>query len=354
MANSFEKVMQACLESKKAPAKKTVNEKKGTPAKKRIAESAKRPSTKKLHESDDPEVEADVDVAIDDVVVDDDVMDDVADDIVVVVDPELDAEDVDSITAELQDIVDGTPEGEVPTLDDYVGDYTYSCPICGTAFFSETEMAAGDECPVCGEVPEAFVLDGQVASTEEGTEDEEIPAEDLEVDIPEEDLEVDVPDEAAEECKKRESKRMRTGYTGYQLDESTFNPFLTKFIKENYKNAKSFAMKSATLSAKKTLKIECVITMKSGAKKTAVLAVEGFDPRKKILLAKDASGTFKAEGKVAPFKFAVKTTGKTITCEGLKYNFTTKAIKEGARLQISGNLIRESAQKRNFQKGRRK
>ncbi len=354
MASSFEKVMQACYESKKPVAKKT-----GT-AKQRIAEAKKPVAKKKFYEAEETDIIDDTEDA------DNGSMDDVADDVVVVVDPEVDAEDVDTVAAELQDIVDDTPTGEIPTTDEYVDDYTYGCPICGSTFFSAEEMSEGDECPVCGETPNGFVLTGQVAAAEDTDESADTEAdigdEDLDVDVPEEELEPadDEADEgllglglgaatvgaAASAGKKIADKIMSSKAprsTGYQLDESTFNPFMTKFIRENYKNAHSFTMKKASYDKNsKALKIECVITMKSGAKKNAVLKVEGFNPNAKTFLAKDASHTFKCEGRTAPFRFSVSQVNRTIRCEGLKYNYVTKAMKEGARLQVSGNLIRES------------
>ena len=251
-------------------------------------------------------------------------------------------------------------------------------------------MEDGDDCPVCGETPEAFVLVGQVAEAED---EEEIPAEDgeeevvvdaeseLVADVPEDDLEADVVEDeeevAAEEAYRRaraRAQRARTEmrrsnvrrtatrrpasrkaemrkpatrksapkFTGYQLDESTFNPFMTKFIRENYKNARAYAMKSATYNkARKALKVECVITMKNGSKKRSVLTFEGFNPNNRALLAKDTTNTFKCEGRTAPFRFSVRKVGNVIKCEGLKYNYVTKSLKEG-RLQFTGNLVRES------------
>lgn len=373
MASNFEKVMQACLESKKTPAKKAVNSKKTI--KKTINESKRTAPRRRLREEFE-EDEVDVDVDVDD----DGVMDDVVDDVVVVVDPELDAEDVDTIADELQDIVDDTPEGEVPFTDEYIGDYTYGCPICGSNFFSDTEMHAGDECPVCGETPDDFVLAGQVAEDEAVVDDEDLGDEDfadeegiddveLDVETPDEDLEADVDEEELENFRrmKRNSRARKENRrtpsrrsnvpqrrnTGYSLDESTFNPFLTKFIRENYKNARSFVMKRATYNkATKDLRVECLIAMKNGKTKKATLKFEKFNPNNKILAAKDASRTFKCESRnIAPFKFKVSCRNKVIKCEGLKYNYVTKGLKENARLQVSGNLIKES--RKNPTQGRR-
>lgn len=331
MASIFERTMNACLESrqaaKKNSLKKTINESKKT-------------STKKLTESD--ELTDELDDAED---LDDEFADDVVDDAIVVVDPEMSEDEVSDAAAEAQEIVDGTPEGEVPSTDEYIGDYTYTCPICGNTFFSDTEMHDGDECPVCGEFPDGYVLVGQVESTEEAT-DEETPDEDLEPAEPEEEL---IPDE--------ESVEPEVAYSEYSLNEKTFHPFMNKFIRENYKNAKSFAIVGASKSGKK-LKIECKITFKSNNTKNVALTVGKFEPKTEgFTMVASEDGAFKSESKkgkkAAPFIFECKMNGKKeIMCVGMKYNFIT-TISENKKAQISGKLVRES-KKANFQRGRRK
>lgn len=396
MASSFEKVMEACLESKKAtkaPAKK-VTEQKKAPKRKAQLESVKKTGAKRksLREADEFEDEEEI-------AVDDEAMDDIADDIMVVIDPEIDASEIDTVADELQSIVDNTPEGDVPTTDEYIGDDTYACPICGSTFFSETEMNEGDECPVCGGTPDGFVMVGEVAPAD-GMEDEgetDVEVDDIDIDFDDDGGDLEVADAEEDDvefesnirrpARKPVSRRPRVESnrkpmrrtparrpaqsmsrvesarkpvsrkpmqnrparkpTGYQLDESTFNPFMTKFIRENYKNARSFAIKSAThFKNTRTLKIECVVTMKNGSKKRATLKVENFNPNAKVMLAKDASRTFKCEGKVAPFRFAVRKVGNTIKCEGLRYNYTTKKVNESAKYRVSGNYVIESAKKR--------
>lgn len=399
MASSFEKVMEACLESKKAntPSKKITEKKtvKKTANRKAQLESVRKTNKtpRRLRESEDEEIDVDVDdVEIDEFA--DDTMDDVADDIMVVIDPEIDAQDIDTVADELQDIIDNTPEGETPTTDEYIGDDTYACPICGSTFFSDTEMHSGDECPVCGGTPEDFVAVGTVAPADEDVEggEDEIPA-DVDFDEPTDDADLEiadtdeyVDDEELESMRRRmrrnaikreattnrnrrpaprrpmsrtESNVRRPANrsamrkpatrkpTGYQLDESTFNPFMTKFIRENYKNARSFAIKSAThFRNTHTLKIECLITMKNGKKKRATLKVENFNPNSRVMSAKDASRTFKCEGKVAPFRFSVRKIGNTIKCEGLRYNYVTKKANESVKHRVFGNYIKESAQRK--------
>ena len=443
MATSFEKVMNACLEAKKTPAssqKKVVETKKAVskkvPASKRVTESNRARKARRFYEEDDredvefdtvndipsvpdvDEIDVDFDVINDTPVADDDYMDDVVDDVVVVVDPEVDAEEIDSVATELQDIIDDTPDGETPTTDEYVGNYTYGCPVCGTTFFSETEMNDGDECPVCNNTPNGFVLVGQVVSTEDAPVDDDETYDDVDVDLDVEEPvddgeeivdngeEIEIADDEEEEqgataeslrraramrarkealrrnavrkpatrrtapksryesrtrrpatrsarpaTRRYESARKtmnrpasRTANRGLMLDESTFNPVLTRFIRENYKNARSFTVKSAKLDrAKKSLRLECVITMKSGSKKKSAIRLEGFVPTAKVVKGYDASRTFKCESRnrTAPFTFKINKVGNVIKCEGLRYNYTTK-LKEGKRYQVTGNVLKES------------
>lgn len=321
----FENTMRACLESKKSIKNRPLAEKK-------VVKKSKR-----LKEDEDIDIEDDQQ----------EVMDDVVDDIVVVVDPEVSAEEFGEFAEELQDIVDDTPEDEQPVLDDYVGDYSYACPICGNTFFSDEEMHEGDECPVCNDVPTDFVLVGKVEDAD--TED----ADDLEVDVDAEDgvEEIDIEDEELEEKfrkqnRKKVERRSKPSNYIFSINESSFHPFMDKFIKENYKNTKSFRMISAKRNTTSgAITVECAIIYKFGKKQRARLRLEGVDLKvgRSKVVARDISNTFKSESrKTAPFTFTIRTdSNKVITCEGMKYNFVTR-LKEGKRARISGNLIRES------------
>lgn len=352
-ASIFEKTMAACLESKRVPtnAKKKLAESKKVvkkTASKKVNESVK---ARKLFEDNDLGDELD-DPAM--MGMDDEVMDDVVDDIVVVVDPDISADEIDELGDMAQEIIDGTPEGEIPMTDEYVDDLTYTCPICGNTFFSDVEMNEGDECPVCGDFPNGYVLVGGVEAPEEAIADEvaddvEDVADDIE-DIGDEiaddaeDIEDELEPAVDEESLKRKPAKRTEKYSKYSLEESTFNPFLNKFIRENYRNAKSFEIKGARLSGKK-LSLECALTFKSGKTKDVTLRVENFKPADKMVMAASEDGTFKSESKkakVAPFIFEATMNKNVIRCESLKYNLITKAVKENARVQISGKLVKES------------
>lgn len=284
--------------------------------------------------------------------IDDELPEDTVDDAVLVIDPELDAEEFEDNLDDLQTIINDTPEGEVPSTDEYVNDFVYTCPICGNNFFSDTEMTGDEPCPVCGEEVDEFILVGDIESPEEALgadeEDEDIvddADEDLDVDedIDEDlDADVDVDDiEDVEECLTKDAKTKDNGPAikkesyAYLLDEKTLNPFLTKFIKENYKNTVSMKAIGAKVAGK-TLKIECQIRFKSGASKKTTISLEGFTPsmKKKTFKAK-ADSAFKVESKTArPFTFEAFTRGKIIKFTGMNYSFITK--KEGKRVQIYG------------------
>ena len=338
MASIFEKTMAACLESKKAPASKRVTEKKSSMSKtlkKKITEST-------LREEDEMEVDVDTDPVDDELT-----MGDVEDDIVVVVDPSIDEDEFTQAAADAQDIVDNTPDGDIPMTDEYIGDYTYTCPICGNTFFSDVEMGDGDECPVCGDFPNGYVLVGQIDGTEEGMSDDMGDEEDLDLDTDDVDdvddtEELDIDLDSAEECGPRCAGKSKNAEYEYDLDESTFNPFLTKFVRENYRNAKSLRVSKVALEGNSTLRIESILTFKSGKTKPVVLKIERFKPaRRMTLAAKESSNTFKIESrssKVAPFVFEAVIVGKTIKCKGLKYNLITRT-NEGKKAQVYGKLV---------------
>lgn len=354
MPSIFEKTMSACLESKRVESKKQVSKGKRMVSPKTITEKKK--VFEELEDEELPDsYEADPEL--------DGEMPDVESDIVVVVDPDLSEDEFTQAAADAQEIVDETPEGEIPMDDEHVGDKTYTCPICGNTFFSEEDMTDGDECPVCSEVPTAFVLRGEVQMAEEESEDEEVP-EDDEVPMdeePEEDLDPSVPEEELEYTDVEESKKAsrkpvarREARTvpvkkiverSLYLDEKTFNPFLNRFITENYKNSKSLSVVGAKLRGR-LLTLECKLTFKSGASRMISIVAEGFRGTGKFILrANEAKNYFKHESKTAkrkPFLFKVSMDKNVLKCEGLKYDIITKNIKEKKTLQIYGSLIVES------------
>lgn len=92
----------------------------------------------------------------------------IVDGIMVVTDPEITPDEYEEVIDKAQEILEDTPEGEVPFNDQYVGEYLLTCPICGSSFINKDVLNVGDSCPICTEVPEqGFILNGQVATQED-------------------------------------------------------------------------------------------------------------------------------------------------------------------------------------------
>ena len=123
------------------------------------------------------------------------------------------------------------------------------------------------------------------------------------------------------------------------LDESTFNPFLTKFVRENYSNAKNAVITKVTIN-KSRLALECKLNFKSGKSAKFNLGLNGIVREGKVtsLRASD-NGFFKAEAMRRPLTFRVSYKNNIIKCEGLEYNFKVK-LAEGKMKEIKGKLIR--------------
>lgn len=366
----FEKTMSIILEDKR---KRSANA-----STKKLKESLKTKSRKVEDEIIDKEIDAE----------DEEVMDDIADDIVVVIDPDISEDEFDDMAEDAQEIIDNTPEGEVPFTDEYVGDKTYTCPICGNTFFSDVEMSDGDECPVCGDFPSGFLLAGEVVPTEEvedqkAEEDEDEDEDIMDVDVEEsvkhpntkskkEDLEITVDDEGdlgiSEVDKKDEEEELVldadaicdgcidkdctdcNDVVEYALDESTFNPILTKFVKENYKNAKSFRLVGAKVRGNQ-LTLECKLRFESGKIKNVNMLVKSDKPvlevlkrAKKFSMTAIESGTFTKESKsIKPsFMFTCTMNNNIIKCEEMKYNFISKVKHEGKEARLNGKIVTES------------
>lgn len=430
-ATIFAKTLEACLE-----AKKSVSSKKAVKESKKKSLTEKKFSKRFIKESDEDEDEKE------------DLEMETADDIVAVVDPDLDADEMTAVALGYQQLIDDAPENTIPETDKYVGDGIFGCPICGQTFFSEVPMGEGDVCPLCNaESPDGFVKAGEVeegdaSEVDKDNEEADVDEEEGDFDFDGEEISVDV-DEDLEESKKvskenkarrpvtrtvrserrsarrvrgerivprgtsrravrgenrvarrasvrsavrgesarpslrratatrrsvrgeslrrpsirravrpsirteakkpmlrRPSMRPARKVEGLNLDEKTFNVYLTKFIRENYNTATAFEVVSAKKNGS-NLRLECVISMKSGKKNRAVLNCN-YSKGRSIMTARD-NGTFKVESKRAPFMFKVSTVGNVIRCEGMKYNFITKrgTKNEAKRYQVYGSYLKE-------------
>lgn len=368
MASIFEKTMKACRESKANATKKS------NAASKRLAEKYVSKRIKKESDEEDD--------------FDDEVMMDVQDDIVAVIDPDLDADEMTSVAQGFQQLVDDAGANEIPETDEYIDNEIYGCPVCGAKFFSEDPMTGGGVCPVCGKEADGFVLVGEVDESEDSESDEDKDkdkgSDEDEVsgkfDVDGEEIDVEVTGDPESEGKKASKKETRKPIRravrregakvrrpvrrsvrgerriarrpgmrseslrtrGLNLDEKTFNKYLTKFVRENYNNVTSFTVRNAKLN-KNNLTLECSLKFKSGKAKKVNLECR-YNRASKFMMAKD-KGAFKTESKKsAPFMFQVRTVGNVIRCEGMKYNFvtTTKIKNESKKIRVHGSYMNES------------
>lgn len=100
----------------------------------------------------------------------------IVDDILVVTDPEITSDEYDEVIEKAQEIIEDTPEGEIPFNEDYIGEYAQTCPICGSTFIEKDILEPGATCPICLEQPEAFIMVGKI----EGNDNEEDDTSDFE------------------------------------------------------------------------------------------------------------------------------------------------------------------------------
>ena len=90
----------------------------------------------------------------------------VVDDVLVITDPEITKDEYEEVIERAQEIVEDTPEGDIPFDDEYLGQYLQTCPICGSSFVEDHLLEPGATCPICLEQPEAFVVVGKIDSDE--------------------------------------------------------------------------------------------------------------------------------------------------------------------------------------------
>lgn len=93
------------------------------------------------------------------------------DDVLVVTDPEINTEEYNELIDRAQEIVEDTPEGDIPFDESYLGQFLQTCPICGSTFAEDHMLEPGATCPICFEQPESFVVLGQVALESDVAED---------------------------------------------------------------------------------------------------------------------------------------------------------------------------------------
>lgn len=94
-------------------------------------------------------------------------VDGIVGDVLVITDPEITTEEYDELIERAQELVEETPEGDIPFMEDYLGEYLQICPICGATFAEDHLLEPGASCPVCLEQPESFVMVGKIETEED-------------------------------------------------------------------------------------------------------------------------------------------------------------------------------------------
>lgn len=89
------------------------------------------------------------------------------DDVLVVTDPEITEQEYEEVIDRAQEIVEDTPEGEIPYDEEYLDEYLLTCPICGSTFVNDEILEPGATCPICLDIPEAFVVKGTIQQEED-------------------------------------------------------------------------------------------------------------------------------------------------------------------------------------------
>ena len=61
----------------------------------------------------------------------------VVDDILVITDPEITKDEYEDVIERAQEIIEDTPEGDIPFDEEYLGQFLQTCPICGNSFVED-------------------------------------------------------------------------------------------------------------------------------------------------------------------------------------------------------------------------
>lgn len=306
------------------------------------------------------------------------------DEIVLVVDPELPADE------------------EVPedAAENMVGDLVYKCPICGSNYVCDCDAELGEgievdengvptECPICGDDAEQILIgeiapaegageevDPELVDNEDSVEeevpeeeeeefvDEEIPeddvieeesfdpTEDTEEEVVEESLEEDLVDDEIEEtddvldldipveevsAEEPEEEapvvEVNNSTVTLLLDDSKFESLMTKMIRENYKGNPMFKITRCSTS-KGQLKLEYFV--REGRKVTkGVLVGEGFDKSARTMKVE-----FKDKGAFTE-SFA-KTPSFVVECVRVRNAVTPVSINYDYKVRVNESLYRVS------------
>lgn len=171
------------------------------------------------------------------------------DNILVVTDPKINTEEYEEVIERAQEIVEDTPEGEIPFDEEWEGQYLQTCPICGATFVTDEILEPGAICPVCTQVPEAFVMVGRVETdeqvakennidTESENEEENIEGTEFKPETFEDEDEEEI-EEPNEEEKVEASEEVKSADNKLQENKDSFpDTFINSVKKGGYKPLK--------------------------------------------------------------------------------------------------------------------
>lgn len=171
------------------------------------------------------------------------------DNILVVTDPKINTEEYEEVIERAQEIVEDTPEGEIPFDEEWEGQYLQTCPICGATFVTDEILEPGAICPVCTQVPEAFVMVGRVETdeqvakennidTESENEEENIEGTEFKPETFEDEDEEEI-EEPNEEEKVEASEEVKSADNKLQENKDSFpDTFINSIKKGGYKPLK--------------------------------------------------------------------------------------------------------------------
>lgn len=124
----------------------------------------------------------------------------IIDDVLVVTDPEITTDEYNEVIERAEEIIEDTPEGEIPLDTTYLGEYLQICPICGGSFIEDHILEPGTACPICYETPESFVMVGKLEAEDKVAEDNGLVDEDGEsLEVNEEEIEIKPTEELGSE-----------------------------------------------------------------------------------------------------------------------------------------------------------
>lgn len=120
------------------------------------------------------------------------------------------------------------------------------------------------------------------------------------------------------------------------LNERSFNRLFSKFVRENYKNAKNIRVKSVK-EGKDLLRFESVLNYKSGKSVPVIFEAKGkIKPEGGFMMKVFENKVIKHEGKNTPIMNVLfSNKDGMIRVEGIKYNFNV-VISEGKKAKVYG------------------